>query len=39
MERLLVSRRVPSVGTDSGLSTSQVGDLVAAELKAQTATA
>ncbi len=39
VERLLVSRRISSVGTDSGLSTSQVGDLVTAELKAQAAKA
>jgi 3-isopropylmalate dehydrogenase len=30
---LLRSRRLPSVGTDSGLSTSQVGDLVLGELE------
>ena len=39
VERLLVSRRIPSVGADSGLSTSQVGDLVVSELKAVAATA
>ncbi len=39
VERLLVSRRISSVGTDSGLSTSQVGDLVVSELKASAATA
>ena len=30
---LLRSKRVPSLGTDSGMSTSQVGDLVLAELE------
>jgi len=30
---LLSSRRLPSLGTDSGLSTTQVGDLVLAELE------
>jgi 3-isopropylmalate dehydrogenase len=32
--RLLVSRRLPSLGTDSGFSTTQVGDLVLSELEA-----
>ena len=31
--RLLRSKRIPSLGSDSGLSTSQVGDLVLAELE------
>ena len=39
IERLLVSRRIPSLGTDSGLGTVQVGDLVLAELKAAARTA
>jgi 3-isopropylmalate dehydrogenase len=30
---LLASRRLPSLGTDSGFSTAQVGDLVLAELE------
>ena len=30
--RLLASRRIPSVGTDSGLSTSRIGDLIVSEL-------
>ncbi len=30
---LLASKRLPSLGTDSGLSTTQVGDLVLAELE------
>ncbi|NOT34862.1 MAG: 3-isopropylmalate dehydrogenase [Candidatus Eisenbacteria bacterium] len=34
VERLLVSRRLPSVGTDSGFSTTQIGDLVIEELAA-----
>jgi len=34
VERLLASRRIPSVGTDSGLSTAQVADLVLGELEA-----
>jgi 3-isopropylmalate dehydrogenase len=34
VERLLASRRIPSVGTDSGLSTTQVADLVLGELEA-----
>lgn len=33
IKNLLVSRRIPSLGADSGLSTSQVGDLVAAEVE------
>jgi 3-isopropylmalate dehydrogenase len=33
VERLLVSRRLPSLGTDSGFSTTQVGDLVLSELE------
>jgi isocitrate/isopropylmalate dehydrogenase len=31
--RLLRSRRLPSLGTDSGVGTDQVGDLVLAELE------
>ena len=34
VERLLRTRRIPSVGTDSGLSTSAVADLVLGELEA-----
>ncbi len=32
---LLVSKRIPSLGADSGLSTSQIGDMVVAELSVQ----
>jgi len=33
IERCLVSRRIPSVDTDSGVSTSQAGDLVVEEIR------
>ncbi|MFI5370441.1 MAG: 3-isopropylmalate dehydrogenase [Candidatus Eisenbacteria bacterium] len=35
--RLLASRRLPSLGTDSGFTTTQVGDLVLSELEEATA--
>src|SRR5262249_20114097 len=35
--RLLVTRALPSLGTDSGFTTAQVGDLVLAELEGATA--
>jgi len=34
VERLLVSKRLPSLGTDSGFGTTQIGDLVIEELAA-----